>query len=170
VIGRVFRLVRALSPNFAHPDDQWAQNILSAAEFTVFSRMDARDREHAIRVTKKLIALYPDSSLIVQRAALLHDCGKSIRPYNVIERVLSGIIYLPWSTASDRMTTQPTKPFHYPLSSLSAMQVKRLHPQIGQRFILEAGGDAPVAEIVGKHHRPGNDFEAQRIHEVDELE
>jgi hypothetical protein len=88
----------------------------------------------------------------------------------VIERVLSGVIYFFWSTASDKITTRQTKSFQYPLSSLSAMQVKRQHPHIGQRLILEAGGDARVAEIVGKHHLPGDDFEAQRIHEVDELE
>lgn len=132
----------------------------------MFSKMDARDREHAIRVTKKLIALYPDSSLVLQRAALLHDCGKSIRPYHVVERVLVGIFYGFRDSVLDDQTLSPK----IPLSGLSAQQVKKLHPQIGARLILEAGGSARVAEIVGKHHNPGNDPEAQRIHEVDELE
>ena len=159
----MFRLARALSPKFARPDDQWAQNLLSAAEFAVFSRMDARDREHAIRVTKKLIVLYPDSTLILQRAALLHDCGKLVRPYSVIERVLVGIFYSVPSAGLDNLDIPD-------FSLISAEQVKRYHPQIGAQLILEAGGNARVAEIVGKHHVPGNDLEAQRIHEVDELE
>lgn len=163
MIGRVFRLARALSPKFAHPDDQLAKNILSAAEFAVFLRMDTRDREHAIRVTKKLIVLYPASSLILQRAALLHDCGKLVRPYRVIERVLVGIFY---SVPLSGLNNLEIPDF----SVITAEQVKKYHPQIGARLILEAGGDARVAEIVGKHHNPGNDLEAQRIHEVDELE
>lgn len=167
MIGRVFRLARALSPRFADPDDDWAQNILPTAEFGVFLRMDARDREHAVRVTKKLIALYPDSSLILQRAALLHDCGKLVRPYNLVERVLVGALY-----GSQSMVSQ-ARVFNVSTcsaSSLSALQVKRHHPQIGATLILEAGGDARVAAIVAKHHAPGNDLDAQRIHEVDELE
>jgi HD domain len=160
VIGRFFRLARALSPRFANPDDHWARTILSAAEFDVYARMDARDREHAIRVTKKLLGLYPDSSLILQRATLLHDCGKSLRPYNVFERVMVGLFY--------RVDAQATESvgFEY----LSASEVKKHHPQLGSKLILEAGGDARVAEIVAKHHAPGSDPDAKRVHEVDELE
>lgn len=160
MIGRAFRLVRALSPKFAHPDDIWAQKILSAPEFSVFARMDARDREHAIRITQKLVTLYPNASLTVQRAALLHDCGKLVRPYNVLERVFVGLFYV----VKDSGGNQPK------FVTFSAANVKRFHPQTGAALILEAGGDARVAEIVRKHHNPGDDLEARMVHEVDELE
>jgi HD domain len=124
--------------------------------------MDARDREHAVRVTKNLLNLYPDSSLILQRATLLHDCGKSVRPYNVIERVLVGLFYEAQNSDARVLDISDR--------GLSAVEVKRFHPQIGSSLILEAGGDARVAEIVAKHHAPGSDLDAQRVHEVDELE
>ena len=161
-MGRVFRLARALLPRLARPDDNWAQTILSKAEFGVYSKMDPRDREHAVRVTKKLLGLYPDSSLILQRATLLHDSGKSVRPYNVIERVVVGLFY----TVQDSKAHIPD----FKTRKLTAAEVKKYHPQIGSSLILEAGGDARVAEIVKLHHNPGNDLDAQRVHEVDELE
>lgn len=124
--------------------------------------MDARDREHAVRVTKKLLGLYPDSSFILQRATLLHDCGKSLRPYNVIERVLVGLMY--------EAKVSDARVLVFKNRRLSAFEVKRFHPQIGSSLILEAGGDARVAEIVALHHAPGSDLDAQKVHEVDELE
>ncbi len=156
----MFRLARALLPHFANPDDHWARTILPESEFAVYSRMDARDREHAVRVTKKLLELYPDSSLILQRATLLHDCGKSLRPYNVVERVMVGLFYRVDAQATDSVGFE----------NLSASEVKKHHPQLGSRLILEAGGEARVAEIVAKHHAPGSDSDAIRVHEVDELE
>jgi HD domain len=158
----VYRLARALLPLLAHPDDDWARRVLSPAEFGVYSKMDVRDREHAVRVTKKLLDLYPDSSLILQRATLLHDCGKSVRPYNVIERVLVGLFYQAQNAEARALDLKGRR--------LSAIEVKRFHPQIGSSLILMAGGDARVAEIVAKHHAPGSDLDAQRVHEVDELE
>ncbi len=124
--------------------------------------MDARDREHAVRVTKKLLDLYPDSSLILQRATLLHDCGKSVRPYNVIERVLVGLFF--------GVQFNDARVLDFKNRRLSAVEVKKYHPQIGSNLILTAGGDARVAQIVALHHAPGSDLDAQRVHEVDELE
>jgi hypothetical protein len=167
VIGRFFRLLRALSPRFANPDDVWARTILSPAEFGVYARMDARDREHAVRVLKKLLVLHPDSSLILQRATLLHDCGKLVRPYSVIERVWVGLFY---GLRNSSVDAQIPDFLGLPLTQLSAAQVKRFHPQIGSSLILEADGDARVAEIVARHHVPGQDLDARRVHEVDELE
>ncbi len=161
-MGRMFRLARALSPRFANPDDHWARTILAESEFAVYSKMDARDREHALRVTKKLLGLYPDSSLILQRATLLHDCGKSVRPYNVFERVLVGLLY--------QAREADARVLDFKHRRLSALEVKRFHPQIGSSLILEAGGEARVAEIVARHHAPGDDLDAMRVHEVDELE
>lgn len=149
-------------PDFAHPDDDWAQKVLSKAEFGVYAKMDARDREHAVRVTKRLLGLYPNSSLVLQRATLLHDCGKSVRPYNVIERVLVGLFY--------EVHDSEARVLDFKGRRLSASEVKKYHPQIGSSFILAAGGDARVAEIVAKHHAPGDDPDARCVHEVDELE
>jgi putative nucleotidyltransferase with HDIG domain len=136
--------------------------VLTKAESGVYLNMDARDREHAVRVTKRLLEKYPNSSLILQRATLLHDCGKSVRPYNVLERVMVGLLF--------RVDDSDARVTIFKQQKPSAFEVKKHHPQIGANLILAAGGDARVAEIVAKHHAPGNDPDAQKVHELDELE
>ena len=154
-------MLRALSPAQARPDDAWAAEQLPAPELEVYRRMDPRDREHAVRVAQKLLELHPDARTEVVRAALLHDCGKQVRPYNVLERVLVGLI----ASEGPRGRTM-----HSGLQARTAMDVRNNHPQIGANLVLEAGGNARVAELVRTHHVPGSDTEANWIHQIDDLE
>lgn len=123
--------------------------------------MDPRDREHGVRVAQKLLELHPKASSQVIRAALLHDCGKLVRPYNVFERVLVGLI------APEGVRRQSASSS---FRAKTAMNVRNNHPQIGAKLILEAGGDSRVAELVRIHHAPNNDAEASWIHQIDDLE
>jgi HD domain len=162
--GRLNRLFRAMHPRLAHPEDALARALLSAAEFSVYERMDPRDREHATRVARRLLESHPDASDFLMRAALLHDCGKLVRPYAWLERVVAGL--------AQRPEAFPTTPLRadwqtYPFS---ALEVRFLHPVLGAALIREAGGDARVAEIVERHHHPDGDADAALIHAVDELE
>jgi hypothetical protein len=161
VLGKISRLFRALSPAQACPDDDWAMNQLPAPELEIYRRMDPRDREHAVRVAQKLLELHPEASSEVVRAALLHDCGKLVRPYNVFERVMVGLI------APEGPRSRQTSGS---LQAQTAMDVRNNHPQIGAKLILEAGGDSRVAELVRIHHAPNGDTEAIWIHQVDDLE
>jgi hypothetical protein len=124
--------------------------------------MDPRDREHAIRVAQKLLELHPDAPSEAVRAALLHDCGKQVRPYNVFERMLVGLM-APKSPGSNPSNSSR-------IESRTAMDVRNNHPQIGANLILKAGGNARVAELVRIHHDPRNDTEATWIHQIDDLE
>jgi hypothetical protein len=161
VLGKIGRLFRALSPAQARPNDAWAAKKLPNPELEVYQRMDPRDREHAVRVAQKLLELHPEASSEVVRAALLHDCGKQVRPYNVLERVLVGLI-APEGPRSSQTSSG--------LQARTAMDVRNNHPQIGANLILEAGGNARVAELVRIHHNPRTDLEANWIHQIDDLE
>jgi hypothetical protein len=162
--GRLNRLFRALHPALARPDDPWARSRLSDAEFSVYTRMDSRDREHATRVAKRLLELHPNSSGVLVRAALLHDCGKLLRPYVWLERILAGL--------SERPVADTATPLEADWRSrrYSALEIRFLHPLLGAALIREAGGDARVAQIVERHHHPESDADAALIHAVDELE
>ena len=147
--------------------------------------MDARDREHAVRVARALLEFHPDASKLVVRAALLHDCGKQLRGYNVLERIWVGLTVAepdrntrlssarlteittarPERVGSRKTSARQSKP-----DRLSAADVRRFHPQIGAWLIRAAGGDERVALIVERHHHPGTDLEIGWVHEVDELE
>ena len=161
IFGKVSRLFRALSSAQARPDDTWARQHLPASELEIYHRMDPRDREHAVRVAQTLLELHPEASSEVIRAALLHDCGKLVRPYNVLERVIVGLI-APEGPGSNQTSNG--------LRANTAMDVRNNHPQIGAKMILEAGGDPRVAELVRIHHAPNDDVEALWIHQIDDLE
>jgi putative nucleotidyltransferase with HDIG domain len=161
IFGKISRLFRAFSPTQARPDDTWAARQLPAPELEVYRHMDPRDREHAVRVAQKLLGLHPEASSEVIRAALLHDCGKMVRPYNVLERVIVGLI------APERPPMNQTS---IRLQKQTVMDVRNNHPIIGAQLILEAGGDSRVAELVRNHHNPKGDIEATWIHQIDDLE
>jgi hypothetical protein len=181
--ARVQRTLRSAFASFARPDDAWAKSVLSSAEYSVYVRMDPRDREHAVRVARALLERHPNANNLVIQAALLHDCGKLVRRYNLLERIWVGwrvaepdrdarlsSVQLgaltsprPARVGSRRVKTISPKP-------LSAADVRRFHPQIGAWLIRAAGGDERVALIVERHHFPGNDSEIAWVHEVDELE
>ncbi|MEW6420869.1 MAG: HD domain-containing protein [Deinococcota bacterium] len=153
-VGKVQRLTRSLTVSAAHPDDAWATAQLTPAEARVYLGMDARDREHACRVTRHLLRDHPGSGAEVVAAALLHDCGKSIRPYRVAERVLVGLV-------PNRLAR---------VVPLGPLAVRAYHPELGAELLARAGARVRVARLVARHHHPGGDPEAALLHHYDDLE
>ncbi len=163
--ARLVRVLRSMFAFLARPDDAWARSLLSSAEWSVYSRMDPRDREHGVKVARALLDQHPNASKLVVRAALLHDCGKLVRRYNLLERIWVG-----WRIKNpDRDTRLPSRALAR-AERLSAADVRRFHPQIGAWLIRAAGGNERVALMVEYHHHPGQDAEIAWIHALDELE
>lgn len=152
--GKIRRLSRSLQASQARPDDAWALTQLTPAEARLYLGMDARDREHACRVTRALLTAHPEVSPALRAAALLHDCGKSVRPYQIYERVLVGLVPGRLSRAL---------PF-------GALYVRGAHPVLGAELVRRIGGRARVADLVERHHTPGGDAEAALLHRFDDLE
>ena len=152
--ARLRRLGHSLSAAQASPDDAWALFRLTPAEARVYLGMDARDREHALRVTQSLLTEVPDAAPELLAAALLHDCGKQLRPYRVWERVAAGLV--PGRLAA--------------WLPLGPLWVRGQHPALGARLLRAAGARERVAELVERHHRPGTDGAAALLHRYDDLE
>ena len=150
------RTIRGVRPEWARPDDAWAELRLSEAEGRLYRAMDPRDREHAVRVARTLLRRRPDAADEVVRAALLHDVGKSLRPYRVHERVAAHLV---------RGGTPPSVPSLAGFAG--ARQLAAHHARYGATMIRDAGGDPRVAELVERHDRPGDDAEAAWIRESD---
>ncbi|MCS7058170.1 MAG: HDOD domain-containing protein [Meiothermus sp.] len=148
---RLRRLWRAFFPARANPDDAWALSELRLEEAHLYRAMDPRDREHAVWVARRLLERYPEAPGFAVRAALLHDCGKALRPYHPLERVLTSLLRL----------DVPIEPLRKGL--LGAWQIRQHHPEYGAARIL----DPQVAQIVREHHRPESLW-ARRLYEVDE--
>ncbi|MDO4262743.1 MAG: HD domain-containing protein [Deinococcus sp.] len=148
------RLRRSLRESQAAPDDLWALARLTPAEGRVYLRMDARDREHAVRVAQALAASHSGASPELLAAALLHDCGKLVHPYRVWERVGAGLLPHPLAR---RLAWMPA-------------QVRAHHAQWGAALVARAGGRVRVAALVAAHHSPAGDPEAAWLHRFDDLE
>lgn len=154
-LGKIARLSRSFREHDAHPDDHWAQTYLTPGEYRIYMGMDARDREHACRVTRHILREHPGSSPELIAAALLHDSGKSVRRYSVIERVLVGLI-------PNRLT--------HVLPPIGAIGIRAAHPELGAQLIAHAGGRPRVAQLVVRHHHSVGDPEAALLHHYDERE
>ena len=154
MMGKLKRLGRSFLRSQARPDDVWANLFLTRAEFQLFLQMDPRDREHGVRVAQALEKDYPNARAELIAAAILHDCGKSVRKYSVLERVLVGLI-------------------PYRLSAgwtLRAVKVRNEHPARGAEMVRFAGGREDVAYLIEQHHDPRANVEAGLLHDYDGLE
>ncbi|WP_135228167.1 HD domain-containing protein [Deinococcus fonticola] len=154
-MGKMARLSRSFREEDAHPDDFWAQTYLTPGEQRIYLGMDARDREHACRVTRHLLREQKNPSPELIAAALLHDSGKSVRRYNIVERVLVGLI--------------PNRIAHI-LPPIGAIGIRAAHPELGAQLIAHAGGRPRVAQLVVRHHHSVGDPEAALLHHYDEKE
>jgi putative nucleotidyltransferase with HDIG domain len=145
------RTVRGLSPAWAHPDDAFAASWLVGPEYDAYQTMDPRDRDHACRVARRLLAAAPAADPIWVRAALLHDVGKAVGPYRVWARV--GVHLWTPDAASARA---------YPAAWREAWARHRDHAALGAAALRAAGVDERVAALVERHHEPPGDDEALR--------
>lgn len=152
-LGKISRFFRSISPDQATPDDRWAKQYLNEGESIVYMGMDPRDRDHACRVARLMLQDFPELGVEVVAAALLHDCGKSIRRYNVIERVLVGFV-------PNRIARV--------LPPLGALGIRAYHPELGAQLLAHAGARPRVCQLVARHHYSVGDPEAQLLHYYDE--
>lgn len=156
LIHLTLRVAVAFFPRFAPTDDAYAARWLSPAEYALYLQMDARDRAHGVMVAKALQARCPSASPLLVRAALLHDVGKSLRPYRPLERILVHLCRPPQLPASPRLT-----------GLAGALQQRLHHARYGAELIRAAGGHPRVAELVARHHQPAGDAEAQQLMRVE---
>lgn len=49
-----------------------------------------------------------------------------------------------------------------------AWQIKLHHAEYGAEIIRSVGGDEEVAQLVARHHRPGEDTQAELLRRIDE--
>ena len=147
--GLVARTAVGLAPGFARPDDGFAASRLDGGELAAYRAMDPRDRDHACRVARRLLAMHPAAEPARVRAALLHDVGKAVRPYRVWERVL---VHL-WTPA-------PALAERFPPGLRAPWRVHRDHAAAGAERLRALGADPRVVDLVARHHEPPGDDEA----------
>ena len=130
----------------------WAEveALLTPAQLALFCRMPRYDQRHSLNVARTLRAAghdHPD----LQIAALLHDVAKSSGPLRLWHRVAIVLIeafaprWLAW-------LARQAGPGHwrYPFYA------HRCHPEIGARWVEEAGGSALAVWLIAHHQSPAD--------------
>ena len=157
------RTLRALSPRLVRPDDAFARDRLTPGQYRLYRRMDPRDRDHAVKVTRILLERSPDASDDLVRAALLHDVGKSLRPYRLWERIAVHL-YAPADI--------PAEPRLDGLAG--AWQLSVHHARYGAELVRRAGEGERVASLIAQHDADAPnpdeaDPDARTLRAADEL-
>lgn len=137
VLNLLRRTVQAFLPGTARPDDPFAQEFLTAAEYGLYLAMDARDRTHSVFVARTLLGRQPGATPEVVAAALLHDAAKALLPFNPLHRITAHLY---------RPSGLPRAPLRPGLAG--ALQLREHHEALAAELIRGAGGREEVARLV----------------------
>lgn len=139
-LNAVRRALLAAAPSLADPDDAWARQRLTAAEYALFERLPPEERNHGVAVAKCLAKARPDDRDLLA-AALLHDIGKLGTPRGAVVRALTHV--LPPSGAASEPRLE---------GLAGARQARVHHAAYGAELLRRAGSSARVVELVARHH------------------
>lgn len=155
---RIKQTVQALAAPFCTVDDDLAAQQLTPALYRLYLTMSKNDRQHHLRVYRRLRDTgHENRSLLT--AALLHDVGKTRYRFGVIERVLAVAIktiapqqFAKWSASE-------------PQGWRRALVVSAMHPEWGAEMVAEVTDDRLAVELIRLHQTPVSEDlpEASRI-------
>ncbi len=142
------------------PEDRaWVDLLLSPAERELFHRMPLFDQAHALEVARDLDAEGADPALL--RAALLHDCGKTLPPRSVPLPYRGLVVLL--RAVSPRLLRALARRW----GPLWPIYLHVHHAEIGAQELERLGADPRVVEIVRAHQRPSGDPDVGRLQAAD---
>ncbi len=141
-------------------DWRWVKDTLSETERPLFDRMPAFDQVHSVRVAREVAAAGGDEYLL--RAALLHDCGKTLPPHR-IPLPYRGLVVLirALSTRLLRLLARPWGP-------LWPVYLNSHHPQLGAEALEQVGSPPEVVALVRNHQQPSSDPRLSSLQAADE--
>lgn len=145
MIYRIHQFRQALRPEIRSEELHWAFDILPPTAIQLFLRQSLAEQRHALDVALDLWSGSRDRNLII--AALLHDCGKSMSPLNLIARIYIVVL---------QRAPRKTWDFLLRLSPFfsSPLRTAQEHPIWGAELTHGLGLDAEIVELILNHHSP----------------
>jgi putative nucleotidyltransferase with HDIG domain len=128
-----------------------AISILTAEQMQLFTRLQASEQIHAMRVLQT-VQQQGAEDIDLYTAALLHDIGKIRAPLRLWERVL---IVIAKNLFPKRVRTWGNGPLH---SWMRPFVIAEQHPAWGAEMAFEVGCSAMVVSMIRRHQYP-DDFE-----------
>lgn len=155
-LGQGFRALLAVA---ARPDLTQARQLLSECEYAAFCRLSRADQLHSARVLKEVTTADADAPTSLQKAALLHDIGKSRYILAVWQKTLSVLVrslapgWFRLLSASDDLTL-----WRAPFS------VRAHHPRWSGEILRACGSDAAVVWLAEHHQIAPDSLDSHPLH------
>ena len=146
---RVKQVIWALTARPLQPaENALLDEILTDAERKLFDKFSLNDQNHSIRVVN-LVRQYPDHNLAMQKAAVLHDIGKTrVGRLSVIDRSIAvAVKYLMPGRSKQWGSLDLEKAKRYQVPSI----VRAQHARWGADMAQAAGSDPLTVELIRRH-------------------
>jgi hypothetical protein len=156
---RLAQLRWALGPPLSEAAREWAEGLLSPSERPLFERMPEYDRTHSLLVAREVERNGGDTILL--RAALLHDCGKTVPPHRVSLPYRGGLVLL--RAISPRLVRALARRW----GPLWPVYLHVHHAELGARELERRGSPRDVVELVRYHQAPSADPALRRLQSAD---
>jgi len=160
MLYRIKQFCKAVSPRIKKNEYAWAAKILNHQEYALFSKQSLVEQRHAIDVA---LDIYKQQNLIITlygadhfanllKAALLHDCGKSLIKYRLWQRVVIALARQLPENYKAKLIKGRT-----PLGRI--LLLDSLHPKWGKFLTAKAGLNTDIQTMILNHHNPSSQIE-----------
>lgn len=156
---RVRQFIWGLFSLYRKVDYDYVKKYLSEEDLVLFDRLKVNDKHHCIRVCNDAINF--NSSLkenerveevILGKAALLHDVGKSVLHLSLIDKSLIVIL--------DRLTKGKIKKY----KKNKRINIYYNHPKEGYEILKSRGYSKEILEVVRDHHKKNYSKDNKFLH------
>lgn len=141
---RAKRFIKALNIKIDNYDIDLINDILEEKHKTLFYSMSLVDQRHCLDVARTLINSDKVINKTTLQLALLHDIGKQVKRFTLIERVL--VVLFP-----RKSLILPEEPLETDFFK-KAWQLKYWHPEYGAKLAELQKFDEFLIELIRYHH------------------
>ena len=162
LVDRAKRFFRALNAKISSEDIEIIDTFLEEKQKRLFYSMSIVDQRHCLDVASTLLKANKTDSRVTLQLALLHDIGKQVKPFYLLERVL--VVVFP--RKSLKIPVEPI--LSNPLKK--AWQLKYWHPEYGARLAEKENFDNNIIDMIRHHHHlPARSKEIEDFQWADNL-